>query len=93
MAHCCKMGGGAENAGVENAGVDCTGVKCRSNNVWKAVVENFMMTANHSGEKKLERLFASRLKSYLRTVRPVDLLSHFPTICSQLSCARRHALI
>jgi len=60
MAHCFKIGGGAENAGVENAGVDCRGVKCRSNNVWKAVGKNFMMTASQSGEKKLQRLFDSQ---------------------------------
>jgi len=49
-----------QTAGVENAGVDCRGGKCRSNNVWKAVEKNFMMTASQSGEKELQRLFAGQ---------------------------------
>ena len=63
---------------MENGGVDCRGGKCRSTNVWKAVGKNFMMTASQSGEKELQRFLL--VNSYLRTVRPVDLLSHFPTI-------------
>jgi len=51
---------GVENAGVENAGVYSRGGKCRSNNVWKAVGKNFMMTASQSGEKELQRLFAGQ---------------------------------
>ena len=82
---------GVENAGVENAGVDCRDGKCRSNNVWKAAGKNFMMTASQSGEKELQRLLL--VNSYLCIVRPVDLLSHFPTIFRYLSHGRRHSLI
>ena len=49
-----------QTAGVENAGVDSRGGKCRSNNVWKAVGKNFMMTASQPGEKELQRLFAGQ---------------------------------
>ena len=45
---------------MENTGVDCRGGKCRSNNVWKAVGENFMMNASQSGEKEFQRLFADQ---------------------------------
>jgi len=63
-----------------------------SNNIWKAIGKNFMMTASQSGETELQRLFAGLWLS-LYIVRPVDLLSHFPTIFRYLSCTRRHALI
>ena len=83
--------GGAENAGVENAAVDCRGGKCRSNNIWKAIGKNFMMTRVSLVKRNFNAFLL--VNSYLCIVRPVDLLSRFPTIFRYLSCARRHALI
>jgi len=84
--HLCSLfGGGDENARVENAGAITYGKP--SGKIADCIVWWLLVSLEKSNFNAV-----LLVNSYLCIVRPVDLLSHFPTSFCYLSCARRHTL-